>query len=75
MKELKFKETKKAVAQAIDENFVCFAEDFSRNLEDQLDRIERRQKHWIEYVNDSLNPALKEIRDALRPPGDKHDNH
>jgi hypothetical protein len=63
-------ELKQVVSESIDENFVCHAEDHARKLEWQLDRIEKRQKQWVEYVNESLSPDLLEIRNALREKGD-----
>jgi hypothetical protein len=72
---IEFDEVKQAAAQAIDENFVCFAEDFSRNLQRQLDRVETQQRHLKEYVENHLDPVIIEIRDLLRAKGNEHGTH
>jgi len=63
MKELEFTKIKQAVAQGIDENFVCFAEDFSRNLEAQLDQVLSNQVALVKWVNDTVMPVLREIKE------------
>lgn len=56
-----FDEMKRAVALAIDENFICSAEEHCRNLEYQLDRIEKRQEQWVDFVNTQLVPFIKKF--------------
>lgn len=70
MTDMTNEETVQQICQYIDDNVFCSAEEHCRALEYQLDRIEKQQHYLKEWVNESLNPAIKEIRDALRPPGE-----
>ena len=59
-------ETVQQICQYIEGNFYCSAEEHCRALEYQLDRIENQQRHLKTYINDSLSPAILEIRSTLR---------
>ena len=59
-------ETVQEICQFIDNNICCSAEEHCRALGYQLDRIENQQRYLREWVNETLNPAVQEIRDALR---------
>ncbi|MBE9549786.1 MAG: hypothetical protein IMF09_10305 [Proteobacteria bacterium] len=55
-------EFEKLIQKSFDQNFCCMAEDASRRLEDQLDRIEARQIRWENFVSKELAPFLRELK-------------
>ena len=75
MKEVDRDEIRQLIREGIENNFCCTGEDGARSLEYQLDRIEKQQHYLKDYINDSLTPAIKEIRDALRATGNEHGTH
>lgn len=69
-------ETVQQICQYIDGNVFCAAEEHCRALEYQLDRIENQQRYLKDYVNESLTPAVREIRNLLREQKEiKHETH
>ena len=66
MTDMTNEETVQQICQYIDDNVFCSAEEHCRKLEWQLDRIEKEQGYLREWVNETMNPAVQEIRDTLR---------
>ena len=66
MTDMSNEETLHQTCQYIDDNVFCSAEEHCRALKYQLNRVQKEQRYLREWVNETMNPAIQEIRDTLR---------